>query len=69
MKKNTLRPPDRPPIRRPPTNRPPDTAPPTGRRPVTRIAENLIFLLFLGSLLTLFLYSETSFFGFITERT
>jgi O-antigen ligase/tetratricopeptide (TPR) repeat protein len=41
------------------------STPPT----VNRTSEHLIFLLFLTSLLTPFLYSETSFFGFITERT
>lgn len=41
------------------------STPPRG----SRTSEQLIFFLFLGSLLTPFLYSETSFFGFITERT
>lgn len=35
----------------------------------SRTSDHLIFFLLLASLLTPFLYSETSFFGFITERT
>ncbi|MBC3785778.1 O-antigen ligase family protein [Spirosoma utsteinense] len=35
----------------------------------SRTSENLIFFLFLGSLLTPLIYNDTSFFGFITERT
>lgn len=35
----------------------------------TPISERILFFLFLSSLLTPFFYSETAFFGFITERT
>ena len=52
-----------------PVSRPSGNHAVAGPAPVTRTAENLIFLLFLGSLLSPFVHSGTSFFGFLTERT